>query len=140
MAADLRPQIPAIELVDGIEHYRLDAGPDYPYDGPLTASSSTRWRWLEPIVRRPVRPAVLQAHSGYRGYENALVALALGEHLRDPGRLRGPRLPRGDLVGRRLERPRPTVSPASNPSGGRRRGEVDARRRRRRDDRRDDAR
>ena len=83
MAADVRPEIPAIELVDGIEHYRLDAGPDYPYDGPVDRVLLDTVALLEPIVRQ-LQPAVLQAHSGYRGYENALVALALGEHFGIP--------------------------------------------------------
>jgi glycosyltransferase involved in cell wall biosynthesis len=74
------PEIAAVELVDEIEHYRLDAGPDYPYDGPVDRVLLDTVARLEPIVRE-LRPAILQAHSGYRGYENALVALALGEHL-----------------------------------------------------------
>ena len=83
MAVDPPPAIPTIELVDGIEHYRLDAGPDYPYDGPVDRVLLDTVALLEPIVRE-LRPAILQAHSGYRGYENALVALALGEHFAIP--------------------------------------------------------
>ena len=83
MTADPSHEIPAVELVDGIEHYRLDAGPDYPYDGPADRVLVDTVALLEPLVRR-LRPAVLQAHSGYRGYENALVALALGEHFGIP--------------------------------------------------------
>lgn len=64
-----------VEHVDGIEHRRILTGVDYtrvPFDA-----------WLEdfaqlalPHVRR-VRPDVLHASSGRRGYETALVALAL---------------------------------------------------------------
>ncbi len=83
MAADPPPEIAPVELVDGIEHHRLDAGPDYPYDGPVDRALLDTAAMLEPLIRE-LRPAILQAHSGYRGYENALVALALGEHFGIP--------------------------------------------------------
>ena len=65
-----------VEIIDGIEHRRLDVGPDDARDVPCDM-------WLEQFAQRAykqlleVRPAVLHVSSGRRGYETALVALAL---------------------------------------------------------------
>jgi glycosyltransferase involved in cell wall biosynthesis len=65
--------------VDGILHIRLDRGPGY---DPLALPNDLRLADLAtdllPVIRE-VRPAILQAHSGHRGGEHALVALALRE-------------------------------------------------------------
>ncbi len=62
---------------DGFEHHRLDRGPAYdptltPNDIRLTDNVEA----MAPVIRT-VRPAILHAHSGYRGGEHALIALAL---------------------------------------------------------------
>ncbi len=62
---------------DGIEHHRLDRGPGYdprvlPADVRLTDTAEA----MAAVVRE-VRPAILHAHSGHRGGEHALIALAL---------------------------------------------------------------
>ncbi|WP_309133838.1 glycosyltransferase family 4 protein [Cellulomonas sp.] len=67
-----------VEVVDGIEHHRLDQGPRVVADGAVDT-------WLLDFahaaldVVRTVRPAVIHASSGRRGYETALVAAALAE-------------------------------------------------------------
>lgn len=66
-----------VQEVDGIVHHRLDTGLDYmrvPAD-----------RWLEDFAWyaynavREIRPALIHVASGRRGFETALVALALKE-------------------------------------------------------------
>jgi glycosyltransferase involved in cell wall biosynthesis len=70
---------PAVEDVDGIRHHRLDPGPAYPSDGPVDVYlDDFAWRAAEVI--RSERPAIIHAASGFRGYELALVGLALGRH------------------------------------------------------------
>jgi glycosyltransferase involved in cell wall biosynthesis len=69
-----------VEEVDGIRHHRLDAGPGVelrlvPNDRQLEI-----WATLADRVVRLERPAILHAASGSRGYENAVVAHALGRH------------------------------------------------------------
>jgi glycosyltransferase involved in cell wall biosynthesis len=70
---------PANEDVDGIPHLRLDCGPDYDLD-------AAYGRYLEDYAvaaSGPVEelaPAVIHAHSGFRGYDSALVGLSLGHH------------------------------------------------------------
>lgn len=75
--------IPAVEEVDGIWHHRLDLGPGYPSDGPVNTYLED-YAWRAAAVAREVRPAIIHASSGGRGYESALVGLAVGEHLRLP--------------------------------------------------------
>jgi glycosyltransferase involved in cell wall biosynthesis len=70
---------PPIEEVDGIRHHRLDPGPAYPKDGPADAFLDD-FAWRAADVVRVERPAIVHASSGFRGYELALVALALGRH------------------------------------------------------------
>ena len=62
---------------DGFDHHRLDRGPGYdprqlPNDIRLVDTAEA----MAAVVRE-VRPAVLHAHSGHRGGEHALIALAL---------------------------------------------------------------
>ncbi len=73
---------PEKEDIDGIEHHRLDLGPDYK---PVAID-----QWLEDFAWaayqkvKEIRPAVLHASSGRRGYETALVGLALKEKTKLP--------------------------------------------------------
>jgi glycosyltransferase involved in cell wall biosynthesis len=69
--------VPARVTFEGIEHHYLDRGPGYeprtlPVDVPLQDMTEA----LVPLVRE-LRPAVLHVHSGHRGGELVLVALAL---------------------------------------------------------------
>lgn len=72
-----------VEDIDGIRHHRLDLGPGYPQDGPVDLYLED-YAWRAAVVARAERPAIVQASSGGRGYEAALVGLALGEHLDVP--------------------------------------------------------
>lgn len=71
------PDAPAEETVGGVRHVRL-IRPEVPErefaDDHLQAYATA----LEELVRRE-RPTILHVHSGHRGYELALVALAVGE-------------------------------------------------------------
>jgi glycosyltransferase involved in cell wall biosynthesis len=71
------------ETVDGIVHHRLDLGPGYPTDQPFDVHL-TDYAWLAAKVGRQERPAIIHASSGFRGFETALVGLALREYLRRP--------------------------------------------------------
>lgn len=66
-----------VEVYDGIEHRRLDTGVDY------SAVPADRWQedfaWLAWQQVRTIRPDVIHVSSGRRGFETALVALALKE-------------------------------------------------------------
>ena len=66
-----------MEVYDGIEHRRLDTGVDY------SAVPADRWQedfaWLAWQQVRQLRPDVIHVSSGRRGFETALVALALKE-------------------------------------------------------------
>jgi glycosyltransferase involved in cell wall biosynthesis len=73
---------PAIESVDGIAHHRLAPGTQTDALGSDRLLSRTAA--LAADVARRERPAVIQAASGFRGYDNALVGLALRAHLRRP--------------------------------------------------------
>ena len=74
--------LPVVDY-EGFEHYRLDQGPDYhPADMP-NDRPGRHGRTMVPIVAR-FRPAILHAHSGYRGGDHALVALALRERSGSP--------------------------------------------------------
>ena len=72
-----------VELVDGIPHHRLDLGPRYPLDRPLDQILEDQ-AWLTARVARTVRPAVIHASSGHRGFEHALVGQALRAHIDRP--------------------------------------------------------
>jgi glycosyltransferase involved in cell wall biosynthesis len=65
--------------VEGVPHHRLDRGPDYdPTKLPNDVRLQDTAEAMAAIVEQ-VRPAILHAHSGYRGADQALVALALRE-------------------------------------------------------------
>ncbi len=72
--------VSATEKVDGIHHHRLDLGSGYPSDGPVDTYLED-YAWRAGAVAREERPAIIHASSGGRGYESALVGLAIGEHL-----------------------------------------------------------
>ncbi|HEX2627312.1 MAG TPA: glycosyltransferase family 4 protein [Candidatus Limnocylindrales bacterium] len=67
---------PRFEELDGIPHYHLDLGPTYPTDRPVDLLLADQAALIARVVRE-VRPAVIHASSGHRGYELALVGLAL---------------------------------------------------------------
>ena len=71
------------EAVGGITHHRLDLGAYYPLDAPYDVLLRDQ-AWQSAAVGRLIRPAVIHASSGQRGYEAALVGLALREHLARP--------------------------------------------------------
>ena len=75
--------IPEVEVVNGIEHHRLDLGLGYGYDERPDVNLRDQARLSAGLVER-IRPAILQAGSGFRGYELALVALALRERYAIP--------------------------------------------------------
>ena len=68
--------VPARESVEGITYHRLDLGAGYPCDAPPDVALKEA-TWLTARVVREERPAVIHAHSGHRGFETALTALAL---------------------------------------------------------------
>jgi glycosyltransferase involved in cell wall biosynthesis len=68
---------PPEETVDGVRHLRLDMGPDYDLNQPVDRILQDFATTAAPHVRE-LAPAVIHAHSGFRGYDTALVALALG--------------------------------------------------------------
>jgi glycosyltransferase involved in cell wall biosynthesis len=76
-------RFPSTDIIEGIKHYRLDLGPGYPTDQPFDRLL-TDYAWLAAKVARRERPAIIHASSGYRGYDTALVGLALRDHLRLP--------------------------------------------------------
>ena len=67
---------PAVETIDGIRMHRLDLGARYPADLPLDRYLED-FAWLASGVVHAERPAILHAASGLRGYDMALVGLAL---------------------------------------------------------------
>jgi glycosyltransferase involved in cell wall biosynthesis len=75
--------IPEVEYFDGIAHHRLDLGPHYPIDPPVDALLEDQ-AWLMAQVAQRVRPAVIHASSGHRGYEFALIGQALRAHIDRP--------------------------------------------------------
>ncbi len=74
---------PAIEVLDEIPHHRLDLGPNYPLDQPWDLLLGDQ-AWLTARVARQVRPSIIHAGSGHRGYESALVGAAVRAHIRRP--------------------------------------------------------
>ena len=73
----------AVETVDGIAHHRLDLGPAWPPRTPVD-EVLTQTAWLASRIGERERPAIINAGSGNRGYDAALVGLALREHLGIP--------------------------------------------------------
>jgi phosphatidyl-myo-inositol dimannoside synthase len=71
--------VTATEQVDGIRHHRLDLGSGYPAEGPLDTYLED-YAWRAAVITSEERPAIIHASSGARGYESALVGLAVGEH------------------------------------------------------------
>lgn len=70
-------EFPESEVIDGVVHHRLDPGPHYDLrDIPLDLQLDDHAMMLATMADE-VRPAVVQAGSGYRGYETALVGLAV---------------------------------------------------------------
>ena len=76
-------EFPRVETIDGIAHHRLDLGRHHPADDPFDVVLDEQ-AWLTSRVARDVRPEIIHAGSGHRGYETALVGAALREHLRRP--------------------------------------------------------
>jgi glycosyltransferase involved in cell wall biosynthesis len=77
-----RPDVPAIETIDGVAHHRLSPGSPIA-DLPATeVLSRTAAAAADVVVRE--RPAIIHAASGHRGYDLALVGLALKAHLGVP--------------------------------------------------------
>ena len=70
---------PAIQDVGGVRHIRLDAGDGYESDPPYDIYLRDYARYAAPVVRE-LAPAVIHVHSGFRGYDSALVGLALKRH------------------------------------------------------------
>ena len=73
-------EVVALEEVDGIRHHRVDLGAGYPQEGPVD-SYLEDYAWRAAAIALGERPAIVHASSGGRGYESALVGLALGAHL-----------------------------------------------------------
>jgi glycosyltransferase involved in cell wall biosynthesis len=73
----------AVEMVDDMPHHRLDLGPNYPLDRPLDQILEDQ-AWLTARVARQVRPAIIHASSGHRGFEHALIGIALRDHIDRP--------------------------------------------------------
>jgi glycosyltransferase involved in cell wall biosynthesis len=71
--------VTATEQVDGIRHHRLDLGSGYPAEGPVDTYLED-YAWRAAVITSEERPAIIHASSGARGYESALVGLAVGEH------------------------------------------------------------
>jgi glycosyltransferase involved in cell wall biosynthesis len=74
---------PPYQVLDGIPHYHLDLGPFYPLDRPVDQVLEDQ-AWMLARLARKIRPAVLHASSGHRGYEFALMGQALRAHLGIP--------------------------------------------------------
>ncbi|MFP5225790.1 MAG: glycosyltransferase [Actinomycetota bacterium] len=74
---------PLVEAVDGIEHHRLDLG-DLPYLGLPPHEYLELFAWTAAEKVRALKPAVIHARSGFRGYEIPLVGLALSRHFGIP--------------------------------------------------------
>ncbi|MGH7819838.1 MAG: glycosyltransferase, partial [Candidatus Binatia bacterium] len=77
-------EFPPVELLHGIPHHRLDVGAELRTDELPRDEELKLFAWMAAGVARRARPAVVHARSGFRGYENALVGLALGRHLGVP--------------------------------------------------------
>lgn len=73
----------SVEMIEGTRYYRIDPGPDYQ---PALANdiALTDAAWLAARIARQQRPSVIHASTGYRGFDTALIGLALRAHLRRP--------------------------------------------------------
>lgn len=76
-------EFPSSEEIDGIRYRRLDLGPEHALDGPWDEYLTDFAQAAAEVVREE-RPAVIHVHSGHRGYDTALVAVALGKHFGIP--------------------------------------------------------
>jgi glycosyltransferase involved in cell wall biosynthesis len=76
-------RFPSTDVIDGITHHRLDLGRGYPVDQPYDRLL-TDYAWLAAKVAHRERPAIIHASSGFRGYDTALVGMALRDHVRLP--------------------------------------------------------
>ncbi len=77
-------EVSPIVVYDGFEHHRLDRGPGYdPAKTPNDIRLQDTAEAMADVVEL-VRPAILHAHSGYRGGDQAMVALALRERFGIP--------------------------------------------------------
>jgi glycosyltransferase involved in cell wall biosynthesis len=76
---------PLLESVDGVEHHRLDTSPELPSvkDWPVDIVLSDQAR-LTAQLADDLRPSVVQAASGFRGFDQALVGLAVARRARVP--------------------------------------------------------
>jgi glycosyltransferase involved in cell wall biosynthesis len=71
---------PLEESIDGIPHHRIDLG--YPSPAKVPYDDYLRdYLWTAARLARRIRPAIIHAGSGYRGYESALVGRGLRESL-----------------------------------------------------------
>jgi glycosyltransferase involved in cell wall biosynthesis len=76
--------VPRVELIDGIPHHRLDLGPNHrPADRPFDVLLGEQ-AWLTAAIARRIRPELIHAGSGHRGYETALVGAAVRDHIQRP--------------------------------------------------------
>jgi glycosyltransferase involved in cell wall biosynthesis len=69
--------------IAGIRYHRLDRGPGYDLATPSDRYLTDFAQAAVPVVREE-KPAIIHAHSGHRGYEIAMVGLALGKHFGIP--------------------------------------------------------
>ncbi len=76
-------RVRAEEDIDGIAHHRLDLGPEYQTERPFDLVLRDQ-AWLTARLARSIAPMVIHASSGHRGYETALVGLALRDHIQRP--------------------------------------------------------
>jgi len=74
---------PAVRVLDGIPHHRLDLGDAYELERPFDQLLEDQ-AWLTARLARTIRPELIHVSSGHRGYETALVGLALRADLRRP--------------------------------------------------------
>jgi hypothetical protein len=72
-----------VEVIEGTPYHRIDLGVDYPADqaGDVLVTDTA---WLAARIGRQRRPAVIHVGPGPRGFETALIGLALREHLGRP--------------------------------------------------------
>lgn len=74
---------PLEDEIGGVRYHRLDAGAAYDLDGPVDRYLQDYVDVAVPVVRAEA-PALIHVHSGHRGYDSALVGLALGRHFALP--------------------------------------------------------
>jgi glycosyltransferase involved in cell wall biosynthesis len=72
-------EFPAEDHIGGVRHIRLDPGPDYDPDPPYDRYLEDYLSAAVPVVEG-LAPAVIHAHSGARGYDSALIGIALARH------------------------------------------------------------